>query len=236
VDPAFEPWLERAWCARRAWSARCWTAPASRRRADPPSLESRPSSRASRFAGAAAVRARAPPLAILSLSRRHGTHPRFSPKSCLFWARALGHTHPRRARTLMPSSRPSPPGALLAPRFVAGAHRPVHTTAGPNLYLPDQITTHKHTGTRGAKPCPICLTCARARTCEWVSTPAHTPSTRRRRPTSSRRTLSPPPRATFLPEHASTMPSWCPPSIMRTLSWPNERAHALTHTSTCSHA
>jgi hypothetical protein len=76
---------------------------------------------------------RAPPLAILSLSRRHGTHPRFSPKSCLFWARALGHTHPRRARTMMPSSRPSPPGALLPPRFDAGAHRPVHTTAGPNL-------------------------------------------------------------------------------------------------------
>jgi hypothetical protein len=26
------------------------------------------------------------------------------------------------------------------------------------------------------------------------------------------------------------MPSWCPPLIMRTPSWPNERAHALTHT------
>jgi hypothetical protein len=41
VDPAFEPRLDRALCV-----ARC---PASRRRADPPSLESRPSSRAGRL-------------------------------------------------------------------------------------------------------------------------------------------------------------------------------------------
>jgi hypothetical protein len=43
VDPAFEPRLDRAMRARCLYVARC---PAPRRRADPPSLESRPSSRA----------------------------------------------------------------------------------------------------------------------------------------------------------------------------------------------
>jgi hypothetical protein len=66
--------------------------PASRRRADPPSLESRPSSRAGRFAGAAAVvAARAPLLCncVVPLSRRAhaefrlavGTHTLSTPPS-----------------------------------------------------------------------------------------------------------------------------------------------------------
>jgi hypothetical protein len=46
VDPAFEPRLDRALCARCMCVACC---PASRRRADLPSLESRPSSRAGRL-------------------------------------------------------------------------------------------------------------------------------------------------------------------------------------------
>jgi hypothetical protein len=75
--------------------ARCWTAPASRRHADPPSLESRPLSRADRFAGAAAIDdVRAFPLAILSLSRHHGTHPRI-PQSHAFSRQGLLVTHTR---------------------------------------------------------------------------------------------------------------------------------------------
>jgi hypothetical protein len=62
--------------------------------------------------------------------------PEVFPKVMPFRARALGHTHPWRARTLVPSSRPSPPGALLPPRFAAGAHMPKHTTTEPNPYFP----------------------------------------------------------------------------------------------------
>jgi hypothetical protein len=89
VDPAFEPRLDRALCARCLFVDRC---PAPRRRADPPSLESRPSSRAGRFTGAAAVVAARAPLpcnGVVPLFRRAhaefrlavGTHTLSTPPS-----------------------------------------------------------------------------------------------------------------------------------------------------------
>lgn len=74
---------------------------------------------------------------------------------------------------------------------------PKHTTAGPNPYFHGQ-------------------TCARARASERERRRGH-PSTRRRvAPPRACRTLSSPPRATFLLRRASVKPSWCTPLFMST--------------------
>jgi hypothetical protein len=89
VDPAFEPRLDRALRARCLCDDHC---PAPRRRADPPSLERRPSSRAGRFAGAIAIvvaRAPLPCNCVVPLFRRAhvkfrlavGTHTLSTPSS-----------------------------------------------------------------------------------------------------------------------------------------------------------
>jgi hypothetical protein len=99
VDPAFEPRLDRALWARCLFDDRC---PAPRRRAEPPSLESRPSSRAGRLQVPLPTATRTLPcLAMVSYlcsdertpsparcRHPHAEHTTVEQRPCLSWARS----------------------------------------------------------------------------------------------------------------------------------------------------
>jgi hypothetical protein len=164
--------------------------PAPRRRADPPW----PSSRAGRFAGAAAIVAAHAPLPC---DRAVPLYQRVSPSSGLPPAPTRCACH-RRAKALPfldqescehkpPScALPRLPSTCLCPIVVrmlsalchchgcAADVLPAHTTVGLAPVLPDRTSAHKaRTHPRGS--CSICLTYTRTHAREWASTPVQTP-------------------------------------------------------------
>jgi hypothetical protein len=125
--------------------------PAPRRRADPPSLESQPSSRASRFAGAADVVAARAPLPCsgvvpcfdesrrASVCRRHPHAERATvePRPCLSLAMSRVSTNPCRA--LVVGVVPSP---WLCRRHFAHTH---HHRAEALFFLAEPVHAHSRT-------------------------------------------------------------------------------------------
>jgi hypothetical protein len=158
VDPAFEPRLDRALCARCLFVDRC---PAPRRRADPPSLENRSSSRAGRLQ----VPLPSTPRALLCLAsflgstcarrvpvcRRHpqAEHATVEPRPCLCLAGSRVSTNPRRAHFLACRHPVYVPLSCACCRHCAIA------TAVPPKFCP-------HTPPPGRGPIPPGRTCARA--------------------------------------------------------------------------
>jgi hypothetical protein len=155
--------------------------PAPRRRADPPSLESRSSSRAGRFAGAAAVvAARAPLLCncVVPLSRRAhtefwlavGTHTLSTPPSSegpAFLGQESGEHGP------LSCALPRLPSPCLCPWLCTCCWRCAISTAVPPTFYP-------HTPTPGRGPVLPGRTCARALTHTRGRSPAYVPNQRRR--------------------------------------------------------
>jgi hypothetical protein len=147
VDPAFEPRLDRALCARCMCVACC---SASRRRADPPSLESRPSSRAGRLQVPLPTATRAllawhrvdlvPTSALRVPARRwhpHTEHATVERRPCLSLAWGRVSTNPCRAHVV---------GVVPSPVCAADL-LPAHTNTGsrPCPSWPNLCTrTHAH--------------------------------------------------------------------------------------------
>jgi hypothetical protein len=153
--------------------------PAPRCRADPPSSESRPSSRAGRFAGAATVvTARAPlPCSCVvpwfDVCRRapicrwhpHAEHATVEPRPYLSLARSRGSTNPRRAHSPAyhpPVSVPCRahvvgvvPSPRLCRRRFACTH---HHRAEALFFLVEPV--HAHSRAREAVRRHLCLTSA----------------------------------------------------------------------------
>jgi hypothetical protein len=162
VDPAFEPRLDRALCARCMCVACC---PASRRRADPPSLESRPSSRAGRLQVPLPTTTRAllawhrvdlvPTSAHRVPARRrhpHTEHATVERRPCLLGQESCEHRPSSCALPRLPSPCLCPfvvclLSALYHRHGCAADVMPAHTTTGPRSCSswPNLCTrTHAH--------------------------------------------------------------------------------------------
>jgi hypothetical protein len=155
--------------------------PASRRHADPPSLESRSSSRAGRFAGAAAVVAARAPLPcnrVVPLSRRAhaefrlavGTHTLSTPPSGEGPAFLGQESCEHRPSSCALPRLPSP---YLCPLSCTCCWRGAIATAVPPTFYP-------HAPTPGRGPVLPGRTCARALTHTRGRSPAYVPNQRRR--------------------------------------------------------
>jgi hypothetical protein len=212
VDPAFEPRLDRALCARCLFVDRC---PAPRRRADPPSLENRSSSRAGRlqvplpstlrallclasFLGSTCAR-RVP------VCRRHpqAEHATVEPRPCLCLAGSRVSTNPRRAH--FPACR----HPVYVPLSCACCRHCAIATAVPPKFCP-------HTPPPGRGPIPPGRTCARALTHTRGRSPAYVPQ-----PTPSGRSS---------PFSLSLFPCLVHAINFVSLPWPCRRRSARTRT------